>query len=124
MIERTSGEDVVVAMNFDGVVRGRPMPEGLLDYLQKMIAQLREETKKALAGKTDVPLYPGFRSIMRGRLNGICHAVSGAHRQENGAVEQVIGVYDDGDEDSPVFVLVEEQIDEFVTRAQETLKAG
>lgn len=111
------GDDALVVMDCgDGIMRARHMPQDLLAHLGRMCQALREQAEPLLS-EHEIPPFPGCVCLIRGRIAGVCEAAFCAHRSEAGAIERVIGIYDDGDRDAPVLVLIEEQIDDFIGQA-------
>lgn len=116
------GDRVTIAMDTGGLIRARHMPCGACASVITLVRGLEERARKGLAGRSDVPLYPGFLQILDGEIPGVCRGVAGAHRLESGAVECVVALYDEDDARAPTLMLVEEQIGEFIKAAQEAME--
>jgi len=110
---KRSGETAFITMDCGrGVMRLRHMPVGLLDKIGELCLTLMAEV--AVPDATVAPLFPAFLLLGGGGIPGVCSAAMGVHRLEDGTVERVIALYDEGDFTFPVLVLAEEQIDEFI----------
>jgi hypothetical protein len=114
LVERV-GDQAMIAMDYGGVVRARNLPNSTLRRIGDLVRDVRDAVE--MPANDEVPFFPGYRSIVTGRIRGMCQATLGAHRLEDGTVERVIGLYDDEDESAPVILLIEEQIDEFIAKA-------
>lgn len=111
------GEEALVTMDCGhGVIRARSMPSNVLSKLGEMCEALLSQAKTIMPSPDDAPEHPKYLRIASCSLLGICHATMGVHRTETGDIEKVIAFYDEGDDSAPVLVLVEEQIDEFLSR--------
>src|ERR1700722_15988461 len=94
-IHREDG-DVLVGMDFDGVVRTRHMPETFLEDLSTVCRRMRLKAVGVLRKQkpSDIPVFPGFRSVVTATMGDVCTLTLGAHRLGRDTVEQVLAVYD------------------------------
>lgn len=117
-VELIDADRAMIGMNCGhGVVRARTMPLRTLHDLGRLCRGMLAKAEEILLSELKIPSYPRFLSVVTGEVDGICHAKLGLHRLDNGTVEQTIAIYDEGDNEAPVLVLVEEQIEQFIEQA-------
>lgn len=119
------GDSALISMQCDGFVRCRSMPLSLLDALVRACNRVRTHLVGVLAHderfKATVPPYPHFVACMRfDAFAGVCDVHVVASR--NGAtIEFCTAFYDTGGDSAPAFVLVGDQLDDFVRKGRAIL---
>jgi len=111
-----NGDEAGVAMDCGGLIRTRLMPTELLETMAEMIGKLRDAVVEQSKG-FGMPTQTGFASLIEGRIEDVCHACAGLACNAGEGWEILIAVYDEDDDEAPVLVLIEEQIDEFIRQA-------
>lgn len=117
-VRRESATALITTEVRQGVFRSRHMSLDTLTLVGELCRQLQDAGREDMPDADDVPLFPGYVGLHEGDLIGVCHATVGFHRLDDGRVETVIALYDDGDRTAPVLMLVEEQIDEFIRQTK------
>lgn len=122
------GDAALISMRCDGFIRCRTMPLHFLDALVRACNRIRTHLIAALAHderfKATVPAYPRFVECMHfDALAGVCDVHVVASRN-GAAIEFCAAFYDAGDNSVPAFVLVGDQIDEFVHKGRAILLAA
>lgn len=109
-------DQVFVAMKCGaGVYRARHMTVDLFRRVGEMCRVLQEAGRKGISER-EVPLYPRFAKIAESGIPGVCRSIVGAHRLMSGTLEFVIALYDEGDDEFPVLILVGDEIGEFIAQ--------
>lgn len=120
-----AGDDAVVTMNYDGFVRARNMPAAFLTALVDVCTQIRcnviDVLKQDAEALSRLPAFPRCAQVASGDL-GPCLVRVTASLEVHGP-EFTTAFYDEGDDEAPVLILVDEQIEEFVAKAQEVSDA-
>lgn len=119
------GDSALISMQCDGVIRCRSVPLYLLDALVRACNRVRTHLVGVLAHderfKATVPPYPRFAECMHfDAFGGVCDVHVVASR-DNEAIEFCTAFYDTGDYSAPAFVLVGDQLDDFVRKRRAVL---
>ncbi len=107
-----------------GVVRARNMPAEFLETLMTVCVQVRDSiiavVKEDAERMDTIPSLPECACVGGGNV-GPCDVRVVVSKNEAGEPEFCTAFYDEGDETAPVLVLVDEQLQEFIDRAQMVL---
>lgn len=116
-----SDQDAVITMDLGGnVCRARSMPHELLEAIGSLCRSFQEAGRRIVREhEADIPEFPGYAALCESSVAGACRATVGAHKLD-GVIELVITLYDEGDDEAPVLILIDDQIDEFIRQALET----
>lgn len=122
------GDSAMISMQCDGFIRCRTMPLSLLDALVRACNRIRTHLVAVLvhdtAFRATVPPYPGCVECMRfDALAGVCDVHVVASR-DGASIDFCTAFYDAGDQSAPAFVLVGDQLDEFVRKGRSVLRAA
>jgi hypothetical protein len=122
------GDSALISMHCDGFVRCRTMPLYLLGALVRACNQIRTHLVSVLACDerftATVPPYPSFVDCMHfDAFAGVCDVHVVASR-DGALIEFCAAFFDAGDRSAPAFVLVGDQLDEFVRKGQLILRTA
>jgi len=122
ILER-AGDEMIVAMNTGGMVRARNMPPECLERITKICEQLRDLVPSVMADPEFKPTTDPTECSPVAKAEdvaGVCDIRLTATRQEHG-VEFQTSLYDTGDDECPVVILIDEQLEEFIDKARKVL---
>ena len=109
------GDELAISMDCGGVIRCRTMPMEFAETLVVAMSQVQEAIETLLHDeewKAKVPDYPKCREAAEGNV-GPCDVRVVASKADD-VIEFTTALYDEGDREAPVLVLVNEQLEEFV----------
>lgn len=123
-----AGDSALVSMHCDGFIRCRTMPLYLLEALVRASNRIRADLVAVLdcddRFKATVPQYPAFVECMRfDAFAGVCDVRVVASR-DGATIEFCAAFYDVGDQSAPAFILVGDQLDEFVRKGRAILTSA
>lgn len=116
------GDAALISMQCDGFICCRTMPLNVLDALVRACNRIRTHLVAVLGHderfKATVPAYPRFVECMHfDAFAGVCDVHVVASR-DGGVLEFCAAFYDAGDNSAPAFVLVGDQLDDFVRKGR------
>lgn len=123
-----AGDAALVSMHCDGSIRCRTMPLHLLDALVRAANRVRTDLVTVLAHddrfKATVPQYPAYVECMHfDAFADVCDVRVVASR-DGTTIEFCAAFYDVGDQSAPAFILVGDQLDEFVQKGRAILTSA
>jgi len=95
------------------------MPVEVLKAVGELCRRMVEEVKDVQPSDLRDAVFTGYVPLLAGGVIGACRGTLGLQGLESGKVERVIALYDEGDDPAPVLILVEEEIQEFISKTQE-----
>ncbi len=127
MIDR-DGDSIMLAMDCGGLVRARTMALRTFEAVVRGCEQIRDivirPAKKDAALVDDLPEFPECRRVAECKeVGGVCDIVVTASRNGRQPEFQT-SLYDPDDQAAPALLLIDEQLDDFLSRAKELLPVG